>query len=231
MKKILFALFLAASLIACSQQEEKRPLIVTPERPAGQTDVIGLTAEPMDTVRIGIIGVGMRGKGAVRRFTQIPGAEVVALCDLSAEKVAASQKTLIDAGCKPAAEYSGSPDAWKQLCERDDIDLVYVVTDWENHAKMGVYAMECGKHVAIEVPAAMSLDEIWQLVNTAERTRKHCMQLENCIYDFFELTTLNMAQQGVFGEILHVEGAYIHNLEDFWHMYWDNWRIKYIENI
>ena len=227
MKKLLFSLCAVATLLSCTQQVEEKPLVITPERPAGQEDVIGLTAPAMDTVRIGIIGVGMRGKGAVRRFTQIPGAKIVALCDLSEEKVAQSQETLRKAGCQPAAEYYGSEDAWKELCQRDDIDLVYIVTDWENHAKMGVYAMEQGKHVAIEVPAAMTLDEIWQLVNTAERTRKHCMQLENCIYDFFELTTLNMAQQGLFGEILHVEGAYIHNLEDFWHMYWDNWRLKY----
>ena len=87
--------------------------------------------------------------------------------------------------------------------------------------------MEHGKHVAIEVPAAMTLDEIWQLINTSEKTRKHCMQLENCVYDFFELTSLNMAQQGVFGDVLHVEGAYIHNLEDFWPSYWNNWRMDY----
>ena len=87
--------------------------------------------------------------------------------------------------------------------------------------------MEHGKHVAIEVPAAMTLDEIWQLINTSEKTRKHCMQLENCVYDFFELTSLNMAQQGVFGEVLHVEGSYIHNLEDFWPEYWNNWRMDY----
>lgn len=92
---------------------------------------------------------------------------------------------------------------------------------------MGVYAMEHGKHVAIEVPAAMTLNEIWALINTSEKTRKHCMQLENCVYDFFELTTLNMAQQGLFGEILHVEGAYIHNLEEFWPYYWNNWRLDY----
>ena len=92
---------------------------------------------------------------------------------------------------------------------------------------MGVYAMEHGKHVAIEVPAAMTLNEIWALINTSEKTRKHCMQLENCVYDFFELATLNMAQQGLFGEILHVEGAYIHNLEEFWPYYWNNWRLDY----
>ena len=135
-----------------------------------------------------------------------------------------------NAGLPAAASYSGEEDAWKKLCERDDIDLVYIATDWKHHAAMGVYAMEHGKHVAIEVPAAMTLDEIWQLINTSEKTRKHCMQLENCVYDFFELTSLNMAQQGVFGEVLHVEGSYIHNLEDFWPEYWNNWRmdVKYL---
>ncbi len=87
--------------------------------------------------------------------------------------------------------------------------------------------MEHGKHVAIEVPAAMNLDEIWQLVNTSERTRKHCMQLENCVYDFFEMNTLNMAQAGLFGDIMHVEGSYIHNLKEFWPYYWNNWRMAY----
>ena len=106
-------------------------------------------------------------------------------------------------------------------------DLVYIVTDWKVHAKMAKYAMEHGKHVAIEVPAAMSMAEIWDLINTSERTRRHCMQLENCVYDFFELTSLNMAQHGLFGEILHAEGAYIHNLEDFWDAYWHDWRLLY----
>jgi len=92
---------------------------------------------------------------------------------------------------------------------------------------MMVYAMEQGKHVACEVPAAMTLDEIWDIVNTAERTRKHAMMLENCVYDYFELTTLNMAQQGLFGEVLHAEGAYIHDLSDFWEYYESDWRMQY----
>ena len=96
-----------------------------------------------------------------------------------------------------------------------------------SHAEMAVYAMEKGKHVAVEVPGAMTMDEIWQMIETSERTRKHCMMLENCVYDFFELTTLNMAQQGVFGEILHAEGAYIHNLADFWDYYDADWRMAY----
>lgn len=201
--------------------------VKTPSRPVGQKDVIQLVTPKMDTVRVGFIGLGMRGVGAVERWTHIPGTRIVALCDIRAERVEKSQKMLEKAGLPEAVSYSGKDDAWKELCKRDDIDLVYIITDWKHHAEMGIYAMEHGKHVAIEVPAAMTLDEIWKLVDTSERTRKHCMQLENCVYDFFELTTLNMVQQGVMGEVLHVEGAYIHNLEDFWAHYWDNWRMEY----
>ena len=235
MKKQLSIFIIGLTLLlgqtGCSTQKEKTAFtpiqVETPARPAGQEDVIQLVAPKLDTVRVGFIGLGMRGPGAVQRFAYIPGTKIVALCDLQPERVENSQKILKNAGLPEAASYSGSEDAWKQLCERDDIDLVYIATDWKHHAEMGVYAMEHGKHVAIEVPAAMTLEEIWKLINTSEKTRKHCMQLENCVYDFFELTTLNMAQQGVFGEILHVEGAYIHNLEDFWPYYWNNWRMDY----
>lgn len=207
--------------------ESKMIKVPVPERPAGQEDVLGLTTPKLETVRVGFIGLGMRGPGAVYRFTHIPGVQIVALCDLRPECVEKCQETLKKAGLPEAASYSGSEDAWKQLCERDDIDLVYIATDWKHHAQMGLYAMEHGKHVAIEVPSAMTMDEIWALINMSEKTRKHCMQLENCVYDFFELTTLNMAQHNVFGEVLHVEGAYIHNLKDFWGDYWNNWRMDY----
>ena len=165
--------------------------------------------------------------GAVERMCQIDGTKIVALCDVEQDRVESASGILERFGRPEAAEYYGSEDAWMQLCDRDDIDLVYIATDWKVHAKIAKYAMEHGKHVAIEVPAAMNLTEIWDLINTSERTRRHCMQLENCVYDFFELTTLNMAQQGLFGEILHAEGAYIHNLEDFWDEYWHDWRLLY----
>ncbi|WP_288293770.1 Gfo/Idh/MocA family oxidoreductase, partial [uncultured Haemophilus sp.] len=153
----------------------------------------------------------MRGPGAVERFANIDGVEIVALCDLYPECVDKSQEILAGHNLPAAAPYSGE-EGWKELCRRDDIDLVYICTPWQLHVPMAVYAMEHGKHVAVEVPAAMSLDECWQLVDTAEKTQRHCMMLENCVYDFFELTTLNMAQHGLFGEILHTEGSYIHNL-------------------
>lgn len=238
-KTVLFfiQLFVIISLISsccnsnCGTNESKvtNRIITTetPERPSGQTDVLGLTCAPIDTVRVGFIGLGMRGPSAVERFTHIPGVSINALCDLRPDRVEHCQNILKKANLKEAASYSGSEDAWKQLCERDDLDLIYIATDWKHHVPMMLYAMEQGKHVACEVPAAMTMEDIWAVVNTAERTRKHCMQLENCVYDFFELTTLNMAQEGVFGEVLHVEGSYIHNLNDFWDAYYKDWRLNY----
>ena len=230
-KSVLF-LACAVLLSACCSSGDgyriKDGVIVFDEpAPAkGQEDMLLFAADPIDTVRTGFIGLGMRGPDAVRRFTYIDGAKVVALCDLEADRVAKSQEILAGRGKPAAAEYSGE-DGWKQLCERDDIDLVYICTNWQTHVEMAVYAMECGKHVAVEVPAAMSVAECWRLVDTSERTRKHCMMLENCVYDFFELTCLNMAQQGLFGEVLHAEGAYIHNLEPFWDYYHNNWRLDF----
>ena len=206
MRRIVYLLFLLAVLagFTCNQSVAQVKMIPTPapERPAGQVDVLNLSCDPIPTVRIAYIGLGMRGSGAVYRSTFLEGVEVKALCDLNSDYVKSAQKTLTDKKLPAADEYTGSED-WKKICERDDIDLVYICTDWLKHTPMAVYAMEHGKHVAVEVPAAMSIDECWQLVNTAEKTRKHCMMLENCCYDFFEMATLNMAQQGVFGEVIH----------------------------
>lgn len=198
-----------------------------PKRPAGATDMVGFAAPALDTVRVGFIGLGMRGPDAVNRYAHIPGTKIMALCDLNTERAEKCQRFLDQTGRPRADVYGGSEDAWKELCDRDDIDLVYIATDWVHHTPMAKYAMEKGKHVAIEVPAAMNLDEIWDLINTSERTKKHCMMLENCVYDFFELNTLNMAQKGLFGEVLHTEGSYIHNLNEFWPYYWNNWRLDY----
>ncbi|MBO4907367.1 MAG: Gfo/Idh/MocA family oxidoreductase [Bacteroidaceae bacterium] len=211
-------------------------VINTPARPAGQTDVLGLTAPKMETVRVAFVGLGMRGPGAVQRFTYIPGVQIVALCDYEEARAERCQEYLRNAGLPPAAIYSGEK-GYEELCKRDDIDLVYIATDWDHHYPVAVCALENGKHAAIEVPSAMNLQQCWSLVELAERTRKHCMILENCCYDWYELNTMNMAQQGVFGEILRGEGAYIHNLDDFWDYYWKNpadpeqaqigWRMKY----
>ena len=229
MKRFFYLLAITLLLVACGNKGQQTKMIETevPERPAGQSDVLQLTAPPMDTVRVGFIGLGMRGSGAVERFAQIEGTAVKGLCDVEADRVEACQELLEKLGRPRATGYSGSTEAYKEMCERDDIDLIYIATDWVHHVPLAVYAMEHGKHVAIEVPAALTMEEIWQLINTSERTRLHCMMLENCVYDFFEIATLNMAQQGLFGEVLHVEGSYLHNLDDFWTEYWENWRLDY----
>ncbi|MDR1682492.1 MAG: Gfo/Idh/MocA family oxidoreductase [Candidatus Symbiothrix sp.] len=198
-----------------------------PKREKSQTDVLELRCDPIPVVRVAFIGLGMRGPGAVNRMTNIDGVEIVALCDVEQDRVEKVNAMLEKKGFPKAKEFYGTTEAWREVTKLPNVDLVYVATDWAHHAVIGVQAMKDGKHVAIEVPAAMTLQEIWDLINTSEKTRKHCMQLENCVYDFFELTTLNMAQNGVFGEILHTEGAYIHNLEPFWNTYWKNWRLEY----
>ena len=229
MKRFFYLLAIVLLLVACGNKGQQTKMIETevPERPAGQSDVLQLTVPPMDTVRVGFIGLGMRGPGAVERFAQIEGTAVKGLCDVEPDRVEACQELLEKLGRPRATGYSGSTEAYKEMCVRDDIDLIYIATDWVHHVPLAVYAMEHGKHVAIEVPAALTLDEIWQLINTSERTRLHCMMLENCVYDFFEIATLNMTQQGLFGEVLHVEGSYLHNLDDFWTEYWENWRLDY----
>lgn len=195
-------------------------------------NMCGYAAPKIDVVRVGVVGLGMRGSDAVERLSYIDGLEIVALCDKYPDRVAASQKILEKMGRPKAKEYSGE-EGWKALCESNNIDLVYSTTPWHLHTPVSVYAMKNAKHAATEVPAGKTLDELWELVETSEKTRKHCMMLENCCYDFFELLTLNMARQGMFGEIVHAEGAYIHDLSKDWlfnkKAYADMWRLK--ENI
>ena len=191
----------------------------------------GYSAPKLSTVRTGFIGVGARGIGAVERLSMIEGVEIKAICDKLPKAVNKTMEAIKGKGHNPDT-YTDSEEIWKKVCERDDIDLIYTATPWELHTPIAVYAMQHGKHVAVEVPAAVTIDECWQLVETSERTRKHCMMLENCCYDFYELMTLNMARQGFFGEIVHCEGAYIHDLNEdiIWskNRFVDMWQLKEI---
>ncbi|MEQ1675206.1 MAG: Gfo/Idh/MocA family oxidoreductase [Chitinophagaceae bacterium] len=227
---------LAAGLPALARvtgtTDEQMDLSTEMESKGQRFNMCGYAAPKIETVRIGVIGLGQRGSEAVERLSFIDGIEIVALCDKYPDRVAASQKTLAKMQRPKAKEYTGE-EGWKALCESNDIDLVYTPTPWHLHTPIAVYAMKNGKHAATEVPAAKTIDECWELVETSEKTKKHCMMLENCCYDFFELLTLNMARQGLFGEIIHAEGAYIHDLTKDWlfnkNAYADMWRLK--ENI
>ena len=191
-------------------------------------NMCGYAAPKLETVRIGFIGLGNRGPAAVDRMSHIEGVEIKALSDIRSEKANAVKKSLEGSMHKPIV-YTGKEEEWKKLCEQPDIDLVYIATPWALHTPMATYAMNHGKHVCVEVPAAKTIDECWQLVETSERTRKHCMMLENCCYDFFELLTLNLVRQGLFGEIVHGEGAYDHDLllgNFSKEKYYNMWRLK-----
>jgi len=188
----------------------------------------GFAAPKINTLRVGIIGLGQRGPSHVNRMSILEGVEIKALCDLLPEKAEAAKKKLEGTGHNPDL-YAGDRNEWKKLCEREDIDLVIVTTPWYLHAEMGIYAMEHGKHVASEVPAAGTIQECWNLVETAERTRKHFMMMENYSYMEFQLLTLNMARQGFFGEVVHGDCAY--NTSKMGNnfsksLYWDMWWLK-----
>lgn len=237
---LIVVLFASAGLLSCNTtktgEEElftAREVFKTPPRPAGQQHVLELRAEPIETVRVALVGLGSRGMGAIRRFSFLEDARIVALVDVVPENVERAKQMMADRGMEEADGYTGAED-WKVVCERDDIDLVYICTHWDLHTPIAVYAMENGKHAATEIPAALTIEEAWLLVNTAEKTRRHCMMLENCNYDFFEMATLNMVQQGLLGEVVHAEGAYIHDLRSMLFAeegerghYWDMWRLRH----
>ena len=226
----LRAIILTAAILAAVSCSQSAKIIKTPvpARPAGQETMLQFAAEPIADVGIGVVGLGDRGSGAVHRLSFVPGSHVAAICDVEPDRAEKNLKVLESRGMT-AKVYAGDEEVYKQLCEDPDVDLVYICTDWVHHVPVALYAMEHGKHVALEVPSAETLQACWDLVNTSERTRKHCMILENCCYDFFELTALTMAQQGVFGDIIHVEGSYHHNLDPYWGKYWRNWRLEFNE--
>lgn len=157
-----------------------------------QSHVLRLAHPPIPTVHIGIIGLGNRGLLTLQRYLQIEGVEIKALCEIREGNLSKNlQQLLKEADRSEATGYTGV-EGWKKMCESDEVDLIFICTDWLMHTPMATFAMECNKHVAIEVPAAMSVEECWQLVDTAEKTRRHCIMLENCCYDPFALMTLNI---------------------------------------
>ena len=191
-----------------------------------QFNMAGYAAPKLSTVRVGIIGMGGRGPGHMGILSRLEGVEIKALCDVRPERVEAAAKALEKTG-HTAVLYTGSENEWKKLCERQDLDLVILTTPYYLHAPMAIYAMNQGKHVASEVPAAATLEECWQVVETAERTRKHLMMLENYPYMEFQLLMLSLARQGFFGEVVHGDCAYntskmSNNFSktNYWNMWW-----------
>lgn len=171
-------------------------------------------APPIPEVRIGYVGIGGMGSNHVRNLLRIPGAKIAAVCDIRQEAVDRAKKMVVDAGQPEPRAYSKGPRDFERMCETEPLDLVYNATPWEWHVPICLAAMKNGKHAATEVPAALSLEDCWALVESAEKFRRHCVMMENCNYDRMELMVYHMVRQGVLGEILHGEGGYLHDLRD-----------------
>lgn len=198
----------------------------------GTGSVYNLIVPKIDTVKVGIIGVGNRGTVLLKMFDYLlkqQNASIVAIADINQQKAEAAQNIVAQLQKKPADIYHGNDEEWKKVADRDDIDLLVIATPWQWHTPMCIYGMEQGKHVACEVPIATTLKDCWRLIEVAERTQRHCMMLENCCYNGEELWVLNMIQEGVFGDITHAEGAYLHDLRKHLidtNYYQNQWRIK-----
>lgn len=195
--------------------------------------MFGFKAPAIKNVRVGIIGLGNRGSVLLQMFQWLveqDHCEIVALSDLQEKKVNSAADRLKKWQKKSPKKYFGGEDEWKKLAQQDDIDLLLIATPWELHTPMSLFGMNHGKHVACEVPIAYTMSDCWDLVQTSEKTKKHCIMIENCCYNEEELFVLNMIENGVFGDITHTEGAYLHDLRA--HMlskdYYENqWRLKH----
>ncbi len=193
-----------------------------PARAAGQRDVLSLALPPMPLLKVAFVGVGARGRMAVTRWCHIPMVEIAAICDVSKD-VAEEVAQHVEQFGKPRPKVYWGETAYLDLCQQQGNNLVYVCTDWMSHVPIAIHAMEQGRSVAVEVPAALTLKDIWRLIDTAERTQQHCMMLENAVYDQFEMAVCQMVREGLLGELVHVEGGYAHPIGDRW----TAWRMEY----
>jgi hypothetical protein len=197
---------------------------------AGAAPDMQLAAPPIETVRIGYVGIGGQGSGHVRNLLKIPGCRITAVCDIRPERTDWATQQITAAGHPPPVAYTRGPQDFVRLCESEPLDLVYNATPWEFHVPIMLAAMKNGKHTATEVPAAMTLEDCWAIVEAAEKYRRHCLLMENCNYDRMEMMVYNMVREGLLGEVLHAEGGYLHDLrsikfadegEGLWRRAWD----------
>ena len=188
-----------------------QPVDATPLRPSNQTPVHNLTTAPLEKVRVGIIGLGVRGNELIADILRLPFVEINALCDIRPDRTERARRRAAARKHNPST-YSGDENAWEKLIQQDNLDLIYIATPWEWHCEMSVKTMLAGKHAFVEVPAAVTVEECWRLVDTSERTQRHCVILENCCYGRTEMLLLNMTRQNVLGTLTHAECAYIQDL-------------------
>ena len=201
----------AAAVLSLARPGAAQSPATTPPAGPGGT-MANVPFERRETVRFGLVGCGGRGMSLLRDILGVEGVEVRAVCDLVPEKVERARAAVTKAGQKAPDGYAKGERHFEELCRRGDLDLVYVATPWSWHVPMAVAALSGGAHVGVEVPAAVTLEECWQLVDASERSRKHCVILENCCYGWSEMLVRNLVRAGMLGELVHAECAYIHDL-------------------
>ncbi len=163
-------------------------------------------------VNIAFIGVGKRGRRHLANFSAMKEVEITAICDIDNDAITKAQQILKDAGRREVATYTEGEYAFLDLLNRDDIDGVIISTPWLWHTKMAVATMKAGKYTGVEVSAANTLEECWDLVNTSEETGVPCMILENVAFRRDVMAVRNMVKEGLFGEIVHARCGYLHSL-------------------
>jgi predicted dehydrogenase len=174
-------------------------------------DASSVKARPIENVRIGIVGVGSRGSWLLRVLLGLDGVSVKAVCDIIPERVAKAQDVVAAAKQPRPAGYSRGETDFRRLCDTEELDLVVNATrPWKWHVPISVAAMTTGKHAATEVPASETIEGCWQLIETAQKTQKHCVMLENCCYFREVMLVHNMLRKGLFGELRHCEAGYQH---------------------
>ncbi|MFE9742329.1 Gfo/Idh/MocA family protein [Streptomyces sp. NPDC006477] len=211
---------LGAGVLGAPSARAAEAAVPAPASPAGAASVpgrrgatmAGVPFERRSTVRVGIVGYGNRGGSVIGHFLSLPGVRVTAVCDPVRDKAERAAAKVTAAGQPAPALYTNGENDFEKLCARSDVDLVYVATPWDSHFAIARAAMLNGKHVGVECPVATRIDELWELVDLSEQTRRHCMQLENCCYGRNEMRVLRMAHAGKFGRLLHGAGAYNHDL-------------------
>jgi predicted dehydrogenase len=207
-------LTLGVSSSADAQPQQFGP-IVLPQPAQAAATMVGVPFAKHDVVRVAIVGTGLRGRSVLHELLGVDNVRITALCDTVPEKIDRAVKQMRDAGhTYEPARFTGDDLAFEKLVQRDDIDLVYTATPWQWHVPVCLAALKAGKHAATEVPAAYTMEDCWKLVDASERSRKHCIMMENCSYGYNELLVLNMVRAGAFGDIKHGGAAYNHDLRE-----------------
>jgi hypothetical protein len=182
------------------------------EPPPIYKSMVGEKFKRHEIVRLAIVGVGLRGTSLLKEFLAIENVQITAVCDIVKDKCVRAAKLIEKAGQQTPTIYAGGDKDFENLCKREDLDFILTATPWEWHVPVMLAALQNGHHCGSEVPVAYTIADCWKLVDASEKSRRHCVIMENCCYDYNEMMVLNMVRAGLLGELIHGECAYNHDL-------------------